>query len=183
MCDYSLHGIENRLAVEGEILVVHRFYTGSKGLTSPQYLKPFEQSKGWIAALKRMFAARNRVCAVCIPDGAQLMVHGISPALQQAHVLAATEAVVFRQLSANAGIYRDAVEFRNGAKLSLQELVEGQQIQVLALSSEKTNVPEVRSSGRHVWQTESAGRHDDTLAISEEMADFYFHSGPRIFLS
>ncbi len=40
MCDYSLHGIRNRLAEEGETLVVHRFFTGSKGLTSPEYLKP-----------------------------------------------------------------------------------------------------------------------------------------------
>ena len=31
MCDYSLHGIENRLAEEDEVLVVHRFYLGSKG--------------------------------------------------------------------------------------------------------------------------------------------------------
>jgi len=38
MCDYSLHGIKNRLAEEGEVLVVHRFHTGSKGLTSPEYL-------------------------------------------------------------------------------------------------------------------------------------------------
>src|SRR5947199_10776283 len=78
MCDYSLHGIENRLAEEGEILVVHRFYTGSKGLTSPVYLKPCEQPKGRIRVLKRRFAG-SRVCAVCIPDGAQVVVHGISP--------------------------------------------------------------------------------------------------------
>ena len=34
MCDYSLTGIPNRLAVEGEELVVHRFRTGSLGLAS-----------------------------------------------------------------------------------------------------------------------------------------------------
>ena len=34
MCDYSLCGIPNRLAVEGEALVVHRFLTGSMGLAS-----------------------------------------------------------------------------------------------------------------------------------------------------
>ena len=28
MCDYSLHSIQTRLAVEGEELVVHRFATG-----------------------------------------------------------------------------------------------------------------------------------------------------------
>jgi hypothetical protein len=137
MCDYSLHGIENRLAKEGEVLVVHRFYSGSKGLTSPEYLKPTEQPKGFMAVLKRMFAAQSSVCAVCIPDGAQLMLGGISPALQQAHDLCTTEAVTFRQLSANAGTYRDAVEFRNGVKVRLQDLEEGQGVEVLALSSEK----------------------------------------------
>jgi len=78
MCDYSLYGIANRLAEAGEVLVVHRFYTGSKGLTSPEYLKPTEQPKGVMANLKRTFAARPSVCAVCIPDGAQLMLHEIS---------------------------------------------------------------------------------------------------------
>jgi hypothetical protein len=137
MCDYSLHGIENRLAEEGEVLVVHRFYSGSKGLTSPKYLKPTEQPKGFLAVLKRMFAARPSVCAVCIPDGAHLMLGGISPALRQAHDLCTTEAVTFRQLSANAGTYRDAVEFKNGLKVRLQDLEEGQGVEVLALSSEK----------------------------------------------
>src|SRR5437867_11745488 len=98
MCDYSLHGIENRLAEQGEISVVHRFYSGSKGLTSPEYLKPCEQPKGWIAALRRIFAPQPNVCAVCIPDGAQLVLHGISPALQQAHALWMNEALTFRQL-------------------------------------------------------------------------------------
>jgi hypothetical protein len=52
MCDYSLHGIPNRLAEEGEVLVVHRFFTGSKGLTSHEYLKPTAQPKGLMAMLK-----------------------------------------------------------------------------------------------------------------------------------
>lgn len=34
MCDYSLHDIKNRLANEGEELVVNKFHTGSKGLVS-----------------------------------------------------------------------------------------------------------------------------------------------------
>src|SRR5262245_51504488 len=179
MCDYSLHGVENRLAEEGEILVVHRFYSGSNGLTSPEYLRPCDQPKGWIAGLKRIFAAQARVCAVCIPDGAQLVLRGISPAFQQAHALGAIEAVTFRQLSANAGTYRDAVEFRNGVRVRLQELDEGQQIEVLALSSDKAGVPEVHSSGRRVWQRESSGTPDSTVATTEEMADFFLMAGGR----
>jgi len=145
MCDYSLHGIKNRLAEKGEALVVHRFYSGSKGLTSPEYLKRAEEPKGLMAALKkRMFAAKSEECAVCIPDGAKLMLDGISPALQQAHGLSITEVVTFRQLSANPATYRDAVEFKNGVKLRLQDLAEGQTVDVLALSSEEAGVQERR---------------------------------------
>ena len=35
MCDYSLMAVPNRLAEDGEDLVVYRFPTGSLGLASP----------------------------------------------------------------------------------------------------------------------------------------------------
>ena len=140
MCDYSLQGIRNRLAEEGETLVVHRFYTGSKGLTSPKYLKPTEKPKGLIGAFKRMLTGQIDECAVCIPDGARLILHDISPKLQQAHALSANEGVTFRQLSAEAATYRDAVEFENGVKVRLQDLDEGQTVAILALSSEEIRV-------------------------------------------
>ena len=137
MCDYSLHGMPNRLAEEGEVLVVHRFLTGSKGLTSPVYLKPTEQSKGLMAKLTRKFDVQSSECAVCIPDGAKLVLHGISPTLQRTHGFSPSEAVTFRQLAPDAHAYRDAVEFKNGVRVRLQELEEGQNIEVWALSSEK----------------------------------------------
>src|SRR5437762_12985206 len=120
MCDYSLHGIRNRLAEEGETLVVHRFFTGSKGLTSPEYLKPTTPGKGLLAAVKKLFAAEPEVCAVCVPDGAKLMVHSIPQRLQQAHCLSADEAVTFRQLPPVAHSYRDAVEVWTGVSGRLQ---------------------------------------------------------------
>jgi hypothetical protein len=139
MCDYSLHGIRNRLAEEGETLVVHRFHSGSKGLTSPEYLKSTQQPKSLMATLRRMFATESRECAVCIPDGAKLMLGGIPFAVQQSHGLCTTESAIFRQLSADAATYRDAVEFKNGVKVRLQDLEEGQTIEVLALSSEEAS--------------------------------------------
>ena len=144
MCDYSLHGIRNRLAKEGEVLVVHRFFTGSKGLTSPEYLKPAAQPKSWMAALKKLFAAETQPCAVCVPDGAKLMLYGIPPRLQDAHGLSSDEAVTFRQLSLDVHTYRDAMEFQNGVKVRLQELDEGQRVEVLALFSEKVGIGEGR---------------------------------------
>jgi hypothetical protein len=181
MCDYSLHGIENRLAEKDEVLVVHRFYSGSKGLTSPEYLKPTEQPKGFMAVLRRVFAAQSRVCAVCIPDGAQLLLDGISPSLKQVYGLCTTEAATFRQISANAGTYRDAIEFKNGVMVRLQDLEEGQRVKILSLSSEKAGVrEEVLSRRRPVWHTESPGMHVGSFVIPEESGNFYSGGGREI---
>ena len=136
MCDYSLHGIENRLAVEGEILVVHRFHTGSKGLTSPNYLQPDTKSKNFLVLLAENFVKPSSECAVCIPDGAQLILTGIPQSLQFSAGVLATEVVVFRQRSLEEATHRDAVEFSNGKTVLLQELEEGQRVEVVALSAE-----------------------------------------------
>jgi hypothetical protein len=149
MCDYSLQGIRNRLAEEGETLVVHRFHSGSKGLTSLEYLEPSEQPKGWMTIIKKMFASPASECAVCVPDGAQIVLHGIPLALQHRYGLCATEPVIFRQTSIEAVTYRDALEFKNGAMVRLQDLVEGQEVEVLALSSEQNSIPDgVEFQGR-----------------------------------
>ncbi len=136
MCDYSLHGIENRLAVEGEVLVVHRFQTGSKGLTSPSYLQTEPKSKNLLSLLAEHLASPSRECAVCIPDGAELLMTEISPALQHSTGISPTEIVTFRQQSEKEATYRDAVEFSNGEIVRLQELEVGQRVGVVALSSE-----------------------------------------------
>ena len=136
MCDYSLHGIENRLAVEGEILVVHRFYTGSKGLTSPSYLQSDTRSKNFLALLAESFVKPSSECAVCIPDGAELILTGIPQSLQFSAGVLSAEVVIFRQQSLEDATHRDAVEFSNGQILLLQELEEGQRVGVVALSSE-----------------------------------------------
>jgi hypothetical protein len=137
MCDYSLQGIRNRLAREGEPLIVHRFNTGSKGLTSPEYLDMKPKPKGLMAIFRSMFGRQPNECAVCIPDGAKLGLEEVHWKLRSGYRLDASEVVTFRQLSAEAHTYRDAIEFKNGTKLRLQDLEEGQRLQVLALSSEK----------------------------------------------
>jgi hypothetical protein len=139
MCDYSLHGIQNRLAEKNEVLVVHRFCTGSKGLTSPEYLEP-PKRKGLWALLTGVYPTQTRACAVCIPDGASLVLHGISADLQNTFGLSDTQTVTFRQLSVDIQTYRDAVEFENGVHVRLQDLEEGQRVDVLALSSDGTDV-------------------------------------------
>ena len=133
MCDYSLAGIPNRLAVEGEQLVVHRFSTGSLGLASP------------CSSL-----LSKETPAVCIPPGARLRLRDIPQALRLG--LNATEEVTFVQLSAEAYQYRDAVRFQNGREILLQRLGCGQQVEVLSLAS--GDIPEKR----HRWMEELYSR-------------------------
>ena len=121
MCDYSLAGIPNRLAVEGEQLVAYRFSTGAMGLTSPD-------------ASRRRFWSKQTP-AVCVPPGACLLMRDIPKDLQQQCEVHATEEVIFVQLSAEAYQYRDAVRFRNGREVLLQLLRCGQHVEVLSLCS------------------------------------------------
>src|SRR5713101_6587641 len=101
MCDYSLAGIPNRLALEGEELVVHLFPTGALGLASPT------------TPLSRLCAAKATP-AVCVPPGARLLLRDIPVGLQQELGVREAEEVTFVQQSAEAYRYRDAVRFTNG---------------------------------------------------------------------
>ena len=147
MCDYSLCGIPNRLAREGEELVVHKFTTGSMGLASPADLPSTEpaceavpkrtlwQSLTW-QTIKSFFEPIHEpeaVPAVCIPPGARLMVRGVPAKWQHLLRVSAEEAVVFTQISADVNTYRDAIRFENGCQIRLQELCEGMRVEVLSL--------------------------------------------------
>ena len=122
MCDYSLAGIPNRLAAEGEGLVVRRFRTGSIGLASP------------CASASRRWSIKQSP-AVCIPPGARLRLHDIPEPLRQQCNVGMTEEVTFVQLSATEYQFRDAVRFNNGREILLQMLKEGMRVDVLSLSS------------------------------------------------
>jgi hypothetical protein len=122
MCDYSLTGITNRLAIEGEDLLVHRFPTGSLGLASPVQRKP----RWWFG---------REVPAVCVPPGARLALVDVPPVLRRYLGIGHTEIVTFVQLGAQAYQYRDAVRFANGRELRLQELPVGLRLRVLSLAS------------------------------------------------
>jgi hypothetical protein len=143
MCDYSLCGIPNRLAVEGENLMVHRFQTGSMGLASPADLRPAEKADQqprrtlW-SQLKSVFAGgidRNVVAAVCIPPGAYLVLKDIPEDLRRQWRVQSNEGVVFVQTSANVNSYRDALQFQDGRVIRLQDLREGLRVEVLSLAS------------------------------------------------
>jgi hypothetical protein len=152
MCDYSLMAVPNRLAQEGEDLVAHRFPTGSLGLASPADLKvpvaaKTEARRGFWRAIQEFLnpAKGKPVCAVCIPPGAKLQLMDIPTRLQHEFGIGPVEDVTFTQLTAAPHSYRDAVRFRNGRELRLQELREGQRVQVLDLScAEDLNLERLR---------------------------------------
>ena len=133
MCDYSLAGIPNRLAVEGEQLAVHRFPTGSLGLASP-----------CASASNRWFAKQTP--AVCVPPGARLLLKDIPKCLQREIGVGPAEEVIFVQLSATAFQFRDAVRFSNGRDILLQRLRCGQQVEVLTLCSRESREEEHKRS-------------------------------------
>lgn len=153
MCDYSLHGIPNRLAVEGEPLIVRQFPTGSKGLASATDLHKRGHETA-TSTLTRLWAqvrewfvvdVEKTVPAVCIPPGARLQVQDIPSRLQEALNVKASEEVTFVQLSAEPFQYRDAIRFQNGREVLLQRLNEGLRMEVVCLSvPEEVYEPERR---------------------------------------
>ena len=140
MCDYSLMAVPNRLAQEGEELVMHRFPTGSLGLASLPDLKrsacpPAAPRTFWNVLVSFFNPPQiDPVCAVCIPPGARLKLHDLPVRLQRTFDAATDETVTFTQLSAAAHSYRDAFRFPGGGVIRLQELNEGLRVTVLDLS-------------------------------------------------
>ena len=149
MCDYSLYSIPNRLAVQGEELVTHRFLTGSIGLASPADLckrnaiaaSQASQSGFW-GKLTRLLAPPDLmpVPAVCVPPGARLILKDIPADMQAQMNVGSEESVTFVQTGVMENQYRDAVRFENARELGLQSLREGQRVHVLSLDPEPRHI-------------------------------------------
>ena len=142
MCDYSLHAFRNRLAREGELLVVHRFETGTIGLTSDSVELTVPETGFWKTLLGLGRSAKPP-CAVCVPPGAELLLRKIPVRVQQQFGVSSTEEVKFTQTGARENVYRDAVRFKNGIPVLLQFLQPGQPVRVLRLSPVEEILPEV----------------------------------------
>jgi hypothetical protein len=155
MCDYSLMGVPNRLAREGEDLVVYEFRAGSRGLTPATSVTNTDTQKRYegFGVVKRLFGnlEPERV-AVCIPPGARLLLSDIPEDLQKSFTVGASEEVTFTQLTATAHTYRDAIRFKNGREILLQRLSKGQRVRVLQLSL-------VEESVQPVWKEAEFSRY------------------------
>jgi hypothetical protein len=147
MCDYSLHGVKNRLANEGEQLFIHMFQTGSKGLASVTDLRGLEKTapagagvwarfECWVKNQRRRINEdlKRALPAVCIPPGARLHVDGIPSPMQKQFGLGPREEVTFVQLTAEPFRYRDAIRFNNGQEILLQKLSDGLRMEVMSLA-------------------------------------------------
>ncbi|HWF07550.1 MAG TPA: hypothetical protein VG297_03745 [Bryobacteraceae bacterium] len=139
MCDYSLMMAPNRLAVEGEELVAHKFKCGSTGIVASR------DFNNWARREPRTFRQWFRdgfspvpepTPVVCLPPGARLQLLGVPENLRAEVAPDLSEEVVFTQISAEANQHRDALFFANGFTVLLQRLPEGQRLRVLSLSSE-----------------------------------------------
>ena len=150
MCDYSLHVYPNRLAVDGEELIVHRFGGASLGLASPSDLRPVIRAsscnttaqkpwswtaiKEWFKANRPQWQPEQRTPAVCVPPGARLLLKDIPKGLQRELGVGEEEEVTFVEISAEVNTYRDAIRFKNSRQLLLQALREGQRVSVVSLT-------------------------------------------------
>jgi hypothetical protein len=152
MCDYSLQGIPNRLAIEGEELVTYRFQTGSIGLASPADIDahsrpaPKSSQRGpWWSNLMGWLLPADASCqvpAICIAPGTRLLMSCIPVVLQRDLGLHPREEVTFTQTTAEAFHYRDAIRFSAGQLAMLQSLREGVRFDVLRSAPiEEENAP------------------------------------------
>lgn len=141
MCDYSLGGLPNRLAKEGDELVVHKFRTGSMGLASAADLKiptikaeaPRRTMWEHVRSFLESEPRANDVCAICIPPGAKLTLSNVPAEVQARWSVKEGAEVVFTQTSAMANTYRDAIVMPDGRAALLQCLPEGMRVNVVSL--------------------------------------------------
>lgn len=138
MCDYSLMGIRNRLAANGEHLVAHKFRIGTTGLVAEDDFHTWRAGRPtrlWEKIKDCFCADAGPAPVVCIPPGARLRLDNVPSFLRTQFRLESCEEATFTQLSADENRHRDGLRFSNGATMLLQSLPEGQIVTVLRCSS------------------------------------------------
>jgi hypothetical protein len=156
VCDYSLFSVENRLAEEGEELILHKFQTGTLGFMSRADLCRADAARKtnatgfWSSMRERLFGSRgSRFPAVCVPPGARLLLADLPLRVQRSLRIGSAEVVVFTEISDRSYSYRDALLLPNSTRVLLQDLPEGIHAVVLSMSSEPSTSPlerEVRAA-------------------------------------
>jgi hypothetical protein len=132
MCDYSLQSVKSRPAKIGEKLTTQHFNTGTIGFAAPE----------------------DANTAVCILPGTEL---AFAKAVRcrprgllswKARTLDHTTAI-FRQVNKqNPRTHHDALEFPNGQKVLLTDLLVGQEATVLQLPAQPVTAAEIKAQER-----------------------------------
>ena len=138
MCDYSVMMVPNRLAIEGEELVTHRFQSGSIGPVSCFDYDTWSNKRAtsiWQKLKAFCSFGSEPTPVVCIPPGARVRLEGSPKTFKEQFTLGSSEEATFVQLSVEINQHRDALCFDNSAIVLLQLLPEGQRVRVLRLSS------------------------------------------------
>lgn len=145
MCDYSLSGVPNRLAVEGERLVAYRFPNGVMGFVSQSDLAAFTGTHTTIWNRICAWFRSETPCAVCLPPSATLILRDVPEWLRNGFPAENDEVVSFTS-SGSPYEYRDGIKFRWGTKVLLQQLLPGQLADVLSLALADKNDAAQRAS-------------------------------------
>ncbi len=149
MCDYSLMGVPNRLAEQGEELCSHRFSTGSIGLAPAAEVAAYHawgKANAQAGMLADIFSCQKRpiVHAACLLPGTRLVLSGIPSEIQQSCGVGAVDKVTFTQITAQENTHRDAFRFGNGNTVLIQKCGEGVRVLVESLedATEREEVAE-----------------------------------------
>ena|SRR5581483_10195431 len=148
MREYAFHSMSNRLAEEGEELVLYRFESGVLGFAGDRDLLQAnnavrsEPLTFWSKVKESLLGRRApHFPAVCVPPGARLLLDGVPQSAQASLQVAPSEVVVFAEISDRSYSYREALLLPDGTRVLLQDLPEGVHALVLALSSEAEHKP------------------------------------------
>jgi hypothetical protein len=130
MCDYSLTVEDTRPAIEGERLVVHRFFNGVQGFISRTDPFGVPKSEPTLSERVMQWFRPSDACAVCLQPGSRLILREIPEALRSQLHANPEEEVTFTQCG-SPDAFRDAIHFQNGAEVLIQELPVGMVADVL----------------------------------------------------
>jgi hypothetical protein len=154
MFNFSAMNVRNRLAADGDELVVLRFDTGLLGLVlacdlrQKQELARARRSGFWRALREFMFPVASGIALILVPPGTRLLVRDIPINRQlEWRLRGETQVAVATILTGNADSFRDAIGFSNGTIVLVGRLVEGQRVRVLSASSEEEANPSMPEFG------------------------------------
>jgi hypothetical protein len=143
MCDYSLYALPNRLAEDGEQVVLYKFGTGSIGFASTldvasQKTVTCTRWEAFCADLKGFLLPRTTsgVPAICMPPGTRLALCEVPARIQAEHSLHSGDTVTVTEITTQSYAYRDALFLSNGKCVLLQELPVGLEATVLSTALE-----------------------------------------------